>query len=163
MEDMNDLTKFQKMVSQKGKLIRTVSYDLEALQSNTSVLGAQVMLVDSEGKSEYFLQLTREGEQEDEYDIAAIAEEDIKKLEKALSDLKKASQIDIYVNADHIQNIYASDDYFTIGYFVLDAALTWFMGFDEISDDLDYFEDVTSIEQLLKSARQKIEEIKTAE
>ncbi|MDH3975596.1 MAG: hypothetical protein OEV42_15060 [Deltaproteobacteria bacterium] len=163
MDEINDLTKFQKKVSEKGKLIRTVSYDLEALQSNTNALGAQVMLIDSEGKSQFFLQLTREGELEDEYDIAAIAEEDLKKLEKALADMKKASQIDVYVNADHIQNIYATDDYFTIGYFVLDAALTWFIGFDEMSDELDYFEDASSIEKLLTSAQEKIEEIKTAQ
>lgn len=162
MDEMNDLTKFQKLVSEKGTLIRTVSYDLEALQSNTNVLGAQVMLVDSKGKANYFLQLTREGELEDEYDIAAVAEEDIKKLEKALADLKKASQVDVYVGADHIQNIYATDDYFTVGYFVLDAALTWFIGFDELSEDLDYFEDVSSIEKILKSALDKIEEIRTA-
>jgi len=162
MEEMDDLTKFQKLVSEKGKLIRTVSYDLEEVQSNTSALGAQVMLVDVEGKAEYFLQLTREGEHEDEYDIAAIAESDLKILNKAFEDLKKASQVDVYVNADHLQNIFATDDYFTIGYFVIDATLRWFIGFDEFCDDLEYFEDVITIEKLLKDAGDKIEEIKSA-
>ena len=154
MEELEDFTKFQKLVSARGKLIRTISYDLEAVQSNASVLGAQVMLVDSAGKTEYFLQLTREGEQEDEYDIAAIAESDIKVLVKALADLKKASQVDIYVNADHIQNIFATEDYLTIGYFVLDKTLTWFVGFDEFCEDLEYFEDLSILENLLKSAGQ---------
>ncbi len=160
MDDKNELTKLQNLVSEKGRLIRTVSHDLKTLQSNANALNAQITIVDSGGGAEYFLQLNRETEYED--DIAAISESDIKELSKALDSLKKASQVDVYLDADHVQNIFVTEDNFKIGYFVLDASLTWFIEFDEYNDELEYFSDVVILESLFEEAQEKIKELKSA-
>ena len=159
MDEPNKLTKLETLISAKGKLVRTVSHDLPAAHSETNVLSAQVMVVDTGDSTEYFLLWAKE--REDDEVVAAIAEADIKAVSKAIISLKKASQVDIYLNADHIQNIFVTDDNFTIGYFVLDSILTWFIALDEYSDELEYFDDVSVIENLLTSAQDKIKEIKT--
>ena len=158
MDEKIYLTKLEKLISAKGKLVRTVSYDLEATHSETNVLSAQVMVVDTGKSVDYFLLLAKERE-EDEV-VAAIAEDDIKALSKAIASLKEASLVDVYLSADHIQNIFATEDGFTIGYFVLDSSLTWFISLDEESDELEYFDDLSVIEGLLTSAGEKIKEIK---
>ncbi len=160
MDEPNNLTKLETLISAKGKLVRTVSHDLPAAHSETNVLSAQVMVVDTGDATKYFLLWAKE--REDDEVVAAIAEADIKAVSKAIISLKKASQVDIYLNADHIQNIFVTDDNFTIGYFVLDNILTWFIALDEYSDELEYFDDVSLIENLLTSAQDKIKEIKTA-
>ncbi len=160
MDDKNELTKMQRIVSEKGSLIRTVSHDLKALQSSANALSAQITIIDSGNGAEYFLQLIRETEYED--DIAAISENDIYGLSEALESLKKASQVDVYLDADHVQNIFVTEDYFKVGYFVLDAALTWFIEFDEYSDELEYFGDVVTLEGLFEEAKEKIKELKSA-
>jgi len=160
MDDKNELTKLQSLVSEKGKLIRSVSHDLQSLQSGANTLKAQITIVDSDDGTEYFLQLIRETEYED--DIAAISESDIKDLSKALDALKKASQVDVYLDADHVQNVFVTEDDFKIGYFVLDASLTWFIEFDEYNDELEYFSDISVLENLFEKAEEKIKELKSA-
>ncbi len=160
MDEQRNLTKLENLISAKGKLVRTVSHDLEATHSETNVLSAQVMVVDTGDSVAYFLLLAKE--REDDEVVAAIAEADIKALSKAIISLKAASLVDVYLNADHVQNIFVTDDNFTIGYFVLDSSLTWFIALDEYSDELEYFDDVSVIENLLTSAEDKIKEIKTA-
>ena len=160
MDEQNNLTKLETLISAKGKLVRTVSHDLQATHSETNVLSTQVMVVDTGDSIDYFLLLAKE--REDDEVVAAIAEADIKALAKAITSLKEASLVDVYLNADHVQNIFVTDDNFTIGYFVLDSSLTWFIALDEYSDELEYFDDVSVIENLLTSAQDKISEIKTA-
>ena len=160
MDEQSYLTKLETLISAKGKLVRTVSHDLEAAHSETNVLSTQVMVVDTGDSIDYFLLLAKE--REDDEVVAAIAEADIKALAKAITYLKEASLVDVYLNADHVQNIFVTDDNFTIGYFVLDSSLTWFIALDEYSDELEYFDDVSVIENLLTSAQDKISEIKTA-
>lgn len=160
MDEQSKLTKLETLISTKGKLVRTVSHDLEATHSETNALGTQVMVVDTGDSIDYFLLLAKE--REDDEVVAAIAEADIKTVAKAITSLKEASLVDVYLNAGHVQNIFATDDNFTIGYFVLDSTLTWFIALDEYSDELEYFDDVSVIENLLTSAEDKIKEIKTA-
>ncbi|MDT8318805.1 MAG: hypothetical protein RQ824_12585 [bacterium] len=158
MEEQSKLTKLEALISTKGKLVRTVSHDLEATHSETNVLSAQVMVVDTGDSVDYFLLLSKE--REDDEVVAAIAEDDFKAITGAIASLKAASLVDVYLNADHVQNIFATDDNFTIGYFVLDSSLTWFIALDEDSDELEYFDDLSVIENLLTSAQEKIKEIK---
>ena len=160
MDEQSYLTKLETLISAKGKLVRTVSHDLEATHSETNVLSTQVMVVDTGDSIDYFLLLAKE--REDDEVVAAIAEVDIKALAKAITSLKEVSLVDVYLSADHVQNIFVTDDNFTIGYFVLDSKLTWFIALDEYSDELEYFDDVSVIENLLTSAEDKIKEIKTA-
>lgn len=160
MDEQSYLTKLETLISAKGKLVRTVSHDLEATHSETNVLSTQVMVVDTGDSVDYFLLLAKE--REDDEVVAAIAEADIKALSQAITSLKEASLVDVYLSADHVQNIFVTDDNFTIGYFVLDSTLTWFIALDEYSDELEYFDDVSVIENLLTSAQEKIKEIKVA-
>ena len=160
MDEQRNLTKLETLISVKGKLVRTVSHDLEATHSETNVLSAQVMVVDTGASIDYFLLLAKE--REDDEVVAAIAEADIKVISKAIVSLKEASLVDVYLSADHVQNIFATEDNFSIGYFVLDSTLTWFIALDEESDELEYFDDLSVIEGLLTSAQDKIKEIKKA-
>lgn len=160
MDEQSNLTKLETLISAKGKLVRTVTHDLEAAHSETSVLSAQVMVVDTGDSVDYFLLLSKE--REDDEVVAAIAEADFKTISKAITSLKAASLVDVYLSADHVQNIFTTDDSFSIGYFVLDSTLTWFIALDEDSDELEYFDDLSVVENLLTSAQEKIKEIKKA-
>ena len=57
MDEQSYLTKLETLISAKGKLVRTVSHDLEAAHSETNVLSTQVMVVDTGDSIDYFLLL----------------------------------------------------------------------------------------------------------
>ena len=153
------VTKMAQLASKTGSIIKFVDSKLPNLKLSYGVAKVKVREVHSGDEISYFLQFSKE----DQHDTktVSIAYEDLIEIIKALKTLKLESSSDIALNPDYLENRFMTDDGFQLGYYISKGKLNWYLTLERYGSGKTIFlKDIASIEALLNSAKNKIEELR---
>ena len=152
-------SKMSDFTSKTGVILKFEDYNLPKLKSLYGSAETKIRKIISGNQAKYFFQISKKGE----YDTktASIAYEDIVEVLKALSELKKQSQIDLITTSNYLENKFVTEDKFKIGYYVNKSKVMWFMKLENYGKNSTlYIRNVELFESAFNSGKIKIEELK---
>ena len=152
-------TKMDQFSSKTGIILKFIDYDLTYLILTSGTAKCKIRKILSSSETGYFLQISNV--RANDTKTASIAYEDLIEVIKALKTLKLESSTDLALNPDYLENKFITEDGFQIGYYVSKGKLSWYLTLEKYgSGNIVFLKDVESIEDLLNSAKSKIEELK---
>lgn len=152
-------TKTEAFISKTGTIIKFIDFKLTPLKTSYATCETRVRKITSGAESLYCLQIVKEGKYGDSK--ASITLLDLVELIKAFNKLKSSVEADLTSTQDYLENKFVTDDGFSLGYYADKGKATWFIKLEKYgSDNTVYLNGSESIEELLNSAKSKIEELK---
>lgn len=157
------ITKMDVFSSKKDAITKFINYDLPDIPIdyikpfNNATNKIQVLISDND--SVYYYQI------EIHVQKAFIEYSDLLKAINAIETLKLEEITDINTNSDYVENKFTTSEGVQIGYSVSDKGKSkWFLRLGQYgSQDMLFFASVDDIEQALKRAKDKIDELKNME
>ena len=124
-------TKFTEFTSQSGTIMSFEDYNNMTFETWTGSLTAKKRIVKKVNEQKVFLILEIPG------NSAAIAEDDLADLFKAVSTLQNDALIDVNSNSEYMEKYYVTKDNFKIGYYVSNKQVKWYVYVDtRLSDSI---------------------------
>ena len=151
-------TKMDKIRSKKGVTIKVIDYELPDVKSQFSPVKLKVRVFEAGDERQLFYEVYNADI--DNMYVAWIAEEDLSDLINALQGLKQSAIKDAQSNPDYLENRFVTEDGFSVGYYISEGQPSWYFSFGEIGSGSDvFFDDVATIENLLKQAKDKMDSL----
>ena len=116
-EEARQLTKFEQIYSQTGRLVKFQDINMQKVPSSFSVLKASIRVVMGETDT-YFLRLEKPETSSSIARIAMIEYTDLVEINKALVKLCESVEEDLEAKPDYLENKFRTDDGFETGYYV---------------------------------------------
>ena len=155
-----DGTKIDKIRSKKGVTIRFIDYKLPAVESRFAPLKLTVKVFEAGDERQLFYEVYVNAADINDTNVAWIAEEDLSDMIHALQSLKQSAIKDAQSKPDYLENRFVTEDGFSVGYHISEGQLSWWLSFDEIgSGSSVFFDDVATIENLFKQAKDKMDSL----
>ncbi|MGG5506758.1 MULTISPECIES: hypothetical protein [unclassified Myroides] len=152
-------TKMEVFLSKTGVIRKFIDFNLESIRSiyDNSKTRVRKIIIDNESK--YFFQIEKTGKYGDK--TASIEYTDLLEIMKAIIVLKESTESDIALAPDYLENKFVTVDGFQVGYYVTKSKLKWYLKLEKYgNDDTIFIDDIEILEQILKQAKTKIEELK---
>ncbi|WP_417859170.1 hypothetical protein [Xanthomarina gelatinilytica] len=159
-EKKEEQSKMLDFVSQTGVILKFEDYELPKVKLSYGIAESKIRKITSGDRQQYFLQISKKGEYDTK--VASIAYEDLLEIIKALSNLEKASQIDITnSDSDYLENKFITEDGFQIGYYISKGKLVWYMKLERYGSGTTIFlKDYDSVKLAFTEGESKIEALK---
>ena len=155
-----DATKIDKISSKKGVTIKFIDYKLPVVESRFFPLKLTVKVFEAGDERQLFYEVYVNAADIKDAHVAWIAEEDLSDMINALQGLKQSAIKDVQSNPDYLENRFVTEDGFSVGYYVSQGQPSWFLSFGKIgSGESVFFDDVTTIEDLFKQAKDKMDSL----
>ena len=151
-------TKMDAITSKTCSLIKSISYEMPVLPTKYEIdkVNNRVMVITTGGVESFFYQM--EDPDERFGATASIEYSDLLKIINAIEMMKSEVVNDVQTNSDRINNMFMTDDGFAIGYDIKKGKTTWFIFLSRRSEV--FFDSIDNVEQSMKNAKNKIEELK---
>lgn len=143
-------TKFTEFTSQSGTIMSFEDYNNMWFTTLTESLNAKKRIVKRANEQKVFLILEIPGSYSTR--TAAIAEDDLADLFKAVSTLQNDALIDLNSNSEYLEKYYVTVDNFKIGYYVSKKQVKWYIYVDtRLSDSIFLIKDFDSFITKIKT------------
>ncbi len=151
-------TKMDNFTSRAGVITKIIDYKLDRLKSIYGNHVCRVRKIIANPTSVYFLQIINQGKYNSS--TASIEYSDLLEIIKAISSLKTELVKDLN-SINYIENKFTSIDGFEVGYNIEDNKATWFLKLEKYgNENFIFIDDSVQIENILSSAKNKVEELK---
>lgn len=158
-EQKEQKSKMQEFVSKTGTILKFEDYKLPNVKLSYAVTESKIRKIISGSEEKMFFQISKKGKYGDK--TASIAYEDLLEVQKALLNLKTQTETDMNTLSDYLENKFITEDGFEIGYYVSKGKITWYINLEKYgSDNTVFTKDYKVFENMFKSGKEKIEELK---
>ena len=157
-QDEKVLTKMDRFVSNTGQIMKLENFNLPDLKGYSEFLKVKIRRATTQGESQFYLLLIKEDEYGDK--SAAIAEEDLDDLIKAMDELISLSENET-TTSDYYENKFTTEDGFQIGYGGSKKPL-WFVTLTSYGKSTILFDKFADLKATFLIAQKKISELKSS-
>jgi hypothetical protein len=150
-------TKYQKFTSKSGSMIKFFRTSLPSINSKyeTAECNIRKIVIDSK-EAQYYCVISFKTKYASP--TAFIAYEDLKEINKAIQKLKFDASEDVKQPLEYVENKFATEDGFEVGYYVTESTAYWYTSLEKYGSDKNlYFDSIEQLENNLKLAQDKIE------
>lgn len=150
------ITKMDTFISRSGEIVRFSDYNLPKLKTDYDILDVTVRKFDSKGDLKFFLRLTKTDKTSEHN--ASIEYSDLLEVIQSLETLIPMAITDQKDPSDYLENKFATEDGFQIGYYKSNNKIKWYMALEKYgSGNSVFFSDISSVKALLIKGKEKIE------
>jgi hypothetical protein len=130
-------TKMDTFLSTTGQIIRFIDYSLPSLKTDYEMVTVKVRLFEGKGEIQYFYQLSKETKYGSK--VASILYSDLIEVIKAVDALIESANVDAKADYEYMENKFATEDGFQIGYYKKGKELKWYVKLEKIGSDTTVF------------------------
>lgn len=152
-------TKMEAFTSKKGVIIKYIDYSLPNLPLTYGSAETKIRKLVSGNEVKLFYQISKKGKYGTK--TASIAYEDLQEILKALKTLEADAINDKTINPDYLENKFITDDGLSLGYYVSNKKIGWYLVLEKHgSDNTIFVKDPSLLKTAFDTAKQKIEELR---
>jgi hypothetical protein len=158
-EIKKDVTKMEAFTSKKGVIIKYIDFSLPDLPLTYGVAETKIRKLISGNEVQLFYQISKKSKYGTK--TASIAYEDLQEILKSLKTLEADAINDKAINPDYLENKFITDDGLSLGYYVSDKKIGWYLVLEKYgSDNTIFIKDPLILKTAFNTAKKKIKELK---